>query len=76
LYDGRTTHARAVLGDVAGRYGLPVLEPPIPRSVRFAEATAVGRTVLRTARSSKGAQAYRDVAAALVRTWSLRPGGE
>ena len=28
------------------RYGLPVLEPPIPKSVRFAEAPAAGRSVL------------------------------
>jgi chromosome partitioning protein len=29
--------------DVADRYQLPVLAPPIPRTVRFAEATASGR---------------------------------
>jgi len=39
-----------------------VLSPPIPRTVRFAEAPAVGRSILATARSSKGAQAYRAVA--------------
>jgi chromosome partitioning protein len=44
-----------------------VLSPPIPRSVRFAEAPAVGQTVLRTARTSKGAAAYRDLAAHLLR---------
>jgi chromosome partitioning protein len=62
MYDGRTNHARAVLADVADRYGLPVLEPPIPKSVRFAEAPAAGRSVLATARSSKGADAYRELA--------------
>ena len=45
LYDGRSNHARAVLADVGERYAVPVL-PPIPRSVRFAEAPALGRTVL------------------------------
>ena len=69
MYDARVAHARAVLEDVAERYGLPVLEPPIPRSVRFAEAPAVGRSVLQTARTSKGAQAYRQVAAGLLRAW-------
>ena len=48
------------------RYGLPVLGPPIPKTVRFAEAPAVGRSILTTARRSKGAQAYRDVAASLL----------
>jgi chromosome partitioning protein len=66
LFDGRSKHARAVLADVGERYGLPVLSPPIPRTVRFAEAPALGRSILATSRSSKGAQAYRDVAASLV----------
>jgi chromosome partitioning protein len=46
LYDSRTTHSRDVLLDVADRYQLPVLAPPIPRTVRFAEATASGSSVL------------------------------
>jgi chromosome partitioning protein len=66
LFDGRTTHARAVLADVAQRYSVPVLEPPVPKSVRFAEAPAAGRTVLRTAPSSPGAQAYREHARRLL----------
>ena len=74
MYDGRTGHARAVLADVGRRYDLPVLEPPIPRSVRFAEAPAIGGTVLSTASRSKGAQAYRDVAVGLLAAWRLRPG--
>jgi chromosome partitioning protein len=66
MYDGRTNHAREVLADISGRYGLRVLEPPIPRSVRFAEAPAAGRTVLTSARRSRGAEAYRELAAALL----------
>jgi chromosome partitioning protein len=62
MYDGRTNHARAVLADVAGRYDLEVLDPPIPRSVRFAEAPAAGRSVLSTARRTRGADAYRVLA--------------
>lgn len=59
LYDGRTAHARAVLADISGRYGLEVLSPPVPRSVRFAEAPTIGRSILQTATSSRGADAYR-----------------
>jgi chromosome partitioning protein len=66
LYDGRTNHAREVLADVGERYELPVLEPPIPRTIRFSEAPAVGRTILATARRSAGAEAYRTVAAGLA----------
>jgi chromosome partitioning protein len=62
MFDGRTNHARAVLADVTDRYGLPVLEPPIPKSVRFAEAPAAGRSVLATAGRTRGADAYRAVA--------------
>lgn len=66
LYDGRSNHAREVIADVGERYGIPVLMPPIPKTVRFAEAPAVGRSILRTAKSSKGAMAYREVAEAVL----------
>lgn len=66
MFDGRSNHAQAVLADVGERYGLPVLSPPIPKTVRFAEAPAVGRSILTTARTSKGAAAYREVAAGLL----------
>jgi chromosome partitioning protein len=66
LFDGRTTHAREVLADVVGRYGLDVLEPPIAKSVRFAEAPAAGRSILRTAGRTPGAAAYRTLARSLA----------
>lgn len=69
LYDSRTTHSRDVLADVSDRYDLPVLSPPVPRTVRFAEASASGATVL-AGRKNKGAEAYRELAANLSRYWS------
>jgi chromosome partitioning protein len=66
LYDGRTTHARTVLETISETYDLEVVEPPIPKTIKFAEAPAAGRSILRTSRSSKGAAAYRAVAANLV----------
>ena len=66
MYDGRSNHSREVLEDLGTRYKLPVLSPPIPRTVRFAEAPAAGRSILDTARSSKGAQAYREVTEAIL----------
>lgn len=68
LFDARTTHSRDVLGDISDRYDLPVLAPPIPRTVRFAEATASGATVL-SGRKNKGAQAYRELAENLLSHW-------
>jgi chromosome partitioning protein len=77
LYDGRTNHARTVLDTIADTYGLEVVEPPIPKTIKFAEAPAAGRSILATSRSSKGAQAYRDVAAHLVaRSQGEHPKGQ
>ncbi len=66
LYDGRTTHARTVLETISETYELDVIEPPIPKTIKFAEAPAAGRSILATSRSSKGARAYREVAENLV----------
>ncbi len=62
LYDGRTNHARAVLDTISETYDLDVIEPPIPKSIRFAEAPAAGRSILSTTRTHRGAVAYREVA--------------
>ena len=66
LYDGRTNHARAVLENISETYELDVIEPPIPKSIRFAEAPAAGRSILSTTRKHRGADAYREVAASLM----------
>lgn len=66
LYDGRTNHSRTVLETISETYDLEVVEPPIPKTIKFAEAPAAGRSILATSRSSKGAKAYREVAENLV----------
>jgi chromosome partitioning protein len=66
LYDGRTNHARRVLETISETYELDVIEPPIPKTIKFAEAPAAGRSILATSRNSKGATAYREVAANLM----------
>jgi chromosome partitioning protein len=71
MYDGRSVHSRAVLADVHDRFDVPVL-PPIPRSVRFAEAPGMGGSILQTARNSAGAKAYLTVADALIRSWRIK----
>jgi chromosome partitioning protein len=67
LFDGRTTHAKAVLADLGPRYGVRVFTP-ISRSIRFAEAPAAGRSILATARGSRGADDYRRLAVELTDT--------
>ncbi len=73
LFDARTGHARTVLERIGADYGVPVLSPPIPRSVRFAEAPALGRSIMATARSSRGAAAYREIAAQLLTEVPITP---
>lgn len=64
LFDGRTSHARAVHADLGTRYGVMVF-PPITRSIRFAEAPAAGRSVLATDPRSRAAEEYRALAKAI-----------
>jgi chromosome partitioning protein len=67
MYDGRTSLARQVVEEVRIKHGLTVLKPPIPRSVRVAEAPQTGRSVLSHAPGSKSAEAYRALAAEVER---------
>jgi chromosome partitioning protein len=66
MFDARTTHAREVLADVGSRYRLRVFDPPVRKSIRFAEAPREGRSILRFAPTHPGAEAYRAVARELV----------
>ena len=66
MYDGRTRLSKQVLESVPARYGLDVLPPPIPKSVRVAEAPGLSRSVLEHAPRSAAADAYRQLAATVV----------
>ena len=59
MFDARTTHSRQVLSEVEERYGLPLFQPSVPKSVRFAEAPGMGQSVLQHTPTSAGAVAYR-----------------
>ena len=65
MYDGRSRHAREVLDDVGSRYNLPVLSPAVRKSIRFAEASQAGKSILTYAPSHAGAAAYRALAGVL-----------
>ena len=62
MYDGRSLHARRVLKDVGDRYGVPVLEPPVKKSIRLAEAAQAGLSILGYASSHPASDAYRELA--------------
>jgi chromosome partitioning protein len=62
MFDERTRHGRQVLEDVQERYGIPVFDPPVKKSIRFAEAPQRGKSILQHAPRSPGADAYRQIA--------------
>ncbi len=66
MYDPRTRLAQATLAAVKETYDLDVIEPPVPKSVRVAEAPGRGCSLLRHAPRSPSADAYRELAAQLV----------
>jgi chromosome partitioning protein len=73
MYDRHTVHSRAVLAGVRERHGLQVLEPPVRKSIRFAEAAGVGRCILEHAPTSPGAEAYRVLAARIDASLACDP---
>jgi len=62
MFDGRTKLARQVVEQVQAEHGVEVFDPPVPKSVKVAEAPGRGRSVLEHAPGSKGAVAYRELA--------------
>src|SRR5665213_2661227 len=58
MYDDRTKHSRHIFEEVQARYGIPILQPPVRKSIRFAEAPARGKSILQHAPTSPGAAAY------------------
>ena len=66
MYDGRTIHEQEVLAELSKRFPDQVF-PPIRRSVRFAETAVVGQSMLNYDPRHAGAQAYRELAAEVLR---------
>jgi chromosome partitioning protein len=65
MFDGHHEHERSILADVEQTYKVRVW-PGVPRSIRFAEAPARGRSILATDPQSAGAMAYRNMARSLL----------
>ncbi len=65
LYDARLTLANQVVEEVRNRFGERVLDPVIPRNVRLSEAPSYGLPITLYAPASRGAHAYRELAANL-----------
>jgi chromosome partitioning protein len=61
FYDRRLLHAQEVIEAMHAR-GLPVFDLCVGRSIRFAEASLAGESILTYAQNNPGAQAYRRLA--------------
>ncbi|HLT57652.1 MAG: ParA family protein [Limnochordales bacterium] len=69
LFDRRTRHAQQELEALVQQFGheTPVLvDCAVPRSIRFAEAAAAGKSILAFAPLHPGAEAYRRLARAIA----------
>ena len=61
MFDSRTNLGREVLASLAENHDLRVIQPPVPKSVKVAEAPGRGLSILDHASSSKPATAYREI---------------
>jgi chromosome partitioning protein len=66
MFDSRTRLADQVVAEVRAFFGSRVYDVIIPRSVRLAEAPGFGRPIARYDPTSRGAEAYRRLAAEVV----------
>ena len=75
LFDGRLALAHQVVDEVRARFGDQVLTPVIPRNVRLSEAPSHGLPITSYDPHSRGAIAYRGLAAALDQRLRREPVG-
>jgi chromosome partitioning protein len=66
MYDGRTVHAREVVGMLHQRFGDTVFDTVIGRTVKFPETTVAGEPITSYAPISPAAQAYRALAREVI----------
>jgi len=74
MYDERTTLSRQVASDLRSFFGSHVFETVIPRNVRLAEAPSHGKPVIFYDMSSKGAEAYIQLAKEVIANAQKRVG--
>ncbi len=62
FYDRRTRHSREVAEQLREHYGDKVINIPIPATIKFADTTTAGESILTYSSSSPAANAYRKLA--------------
>jgi chromosome partitioning protein len=74
IYDPRSTLTQDVSAELIAHFGDKVFDTVIPRNIRLAEAPAHGLPILFYEKSSKGAIAYLNLAAELVKQTKKQKG--
>jgi chromosome partitioning protein len=74
MFDERTTLSRQVASDLRSFFGTQVFETVIPRNVRLAEAPSHGKPIIFYDISSKGAEAYIQLAKEVIANAQKRIG--
>ena len=82
MHDGSSSHARAVIGEIESQLAqfrgmdvpwstATVLDPPVRRNIKLAEAPSFGQTIFDYAPKCPGADDYRRIAEHLLIGWGL-----
>lgn len=85
MHDGSSSHARAVIGEIESQLAqfrgmdvpwstATVLDPPVRRNIKLAEAPSFGQTIFDYAPKCPGADDYRRIAEQLLFGWGLPHG--
>ena len=67
MYDARTLHAREVLEELKRAYPNLILGAVVPHTVKFADSSMAGDSVLSLNPDSQAAKAYRELATEVER---------
>jgi chromosome partitioning protein len=70
MFDPRSQLAQQVSAQLEEHFGAKVYETVIPRNIRLAEAPSHGKAAMHYEPNSKGAIAYQELAAELLRRQS------
>jgi chromosome partitioning protein len=85
MHDGSSSHARAVIGEIESQLAqfrgmdvpwstATVLDPPVRRNIKLAEAPSFGQTIFDYAPKCPGADDYRRIVEQLLIGWGLPHG--
>jgi len=66
MYDTRTIHTREMLAELRSHFGDKVFDTVVSKSIRFAEAPAMHKSILEYVSTHPGAEAYRYLAEVII----------